>query len=812
MTGSRSTLGLVSSLAIAAMLSASPAQAQEQPAPAEAADEGGIEEIVVTAQKREQSLQDVPISISAISSDTLRDAGATGIGSIAALVPSLALVQNNQPLAQSYRVRGLGTDPNIPTFEPSVALFIDGVYMPRSGLGVEDLVDVERVEVLKGPQSTLHGKNATAGVISVISERPSSKFGATLEGTLSYIDGGRDAWAYRLAGSITGPISEKVRARLTGVWYDADPTFRNLTPGAADANEMKRYAVRGQVEFDLAEDVTLNITAARSEILDSNTTNPDVYLGVPPEPSYVLDNNPALNAMFGVTACPDSDPDNRKICTTDPFRSESSFDMVSATLNAGIGELTLTSITAWSQYDSELLATDIDQVSLPIVTFNDTQEGQSFSQELRLVSPSGGRFEWLVGGYYLWSEFARGDHGDTPMFELQPAAAVIPLSPTLPPQIVIGQPGDKGYLDSRASSDYYAIFGQASYQLSDLFSLTAGLRWQTETKKASLNNSATFTPNPNLPAGHPLAGVNILTALLVPSVTFPGGVPVNGSLPTVKDHPLSWSITGNVTPNDDTLIYATYARGNKSGGHNIGFGSAVPALRGFDSEKVDHFELGGKFDLANRHVRLAAALFHSSYSDYQNAGFVGLQYLVNNADKVRVNGAEVEGTFRLTKGLTMNLGAAWIDAEFDEYTGGACYFGRAPDANPTPGGAFTSCDLSGEQLPLAPKWRMTSSMQYEHPTDAGELYVRTDLNWQSEANVNSASLDPRHLEDAYALVNARLGMRFNNGIDFSIWSTNLFDTTVVQQSGVLSLFGTTSGYQNYLGAPRQIGATVRFGI
>lgn len=271
----------VSGLAMAAALLPAPAMAQQQ-----AVDDGGLEEIVVTAQRREQSLQDVPIAISAVSGETLRDAGAIGIDGLAAIVPSLATVSNNQPLAQSYRIRGLGTDPNIPTFEPSVALFIDGVYLPRTGLGVEDLVDIARIEVLKGPQSTLYGKNATAGVISVVSSRPASEFGGSAEASLSNIEGGRDATAMRFAGSLTGPLSDRVRMRLTGVYYDAGPAFRNLTAGAEQPNEMKRYALRGQLEFDVTEKVTLNLTAARSEVLDNNGTNSDWYRGTAAEPSF----------------------------------------------------------------------------------------------------------------------------------------------------------------------------------------------------------------------------------------------------------------------------------------------------------------------------------------------------------------------------------------------------------------------------------------------------------------------------------------------------------------------------------------------
>lgn len=343
----------VSAMAVIAALAATPAAAQDAPVEADAGSSDGVQEIIVTALRREQSLQDVPLAISAISGQTLQDAGVIGVDGIAALVPSLALVANNQPLAQSYRIRGLGSDPNIPTFEPSVALFIDGVYMPRSGLGVEDLVDIERVEVLKGPQSTLYGKNATAGVISVVSAQPSGSFKGSVEGTVSLIDGGRTPMAYRLAASLSGPITDRLRARVTGVYYHAGASFKNLT-GAEQPNEMKRYAVRGQLEFDVTDTVLLNITAARSEVLPNNSTNSDWFRGLPTELSFALDNNAALNTRFGVTACPDNNPTNRVICTTDPNRSSSETDFLSATLTADLGFATLTSITGWSAVSTSI--------------------------------------------------------------------------------------------------------------------------------------------------------------------------------------------------------------------------------------------------------------------------------------------------------------------------------------------------------------------------------------------------------------------------------------------------------------------------
>ncbi|MFZ5669453.1 MAG: TonB-dependent receptor [Pseudomonadota bacterium] len=831
--------------------------------PAFAQESGlAVEEIVVTAQKREQALQDVPMAVSAVAGETLQDAGVTSVQGLTSLVPSLSATQSNQPVHQSYRIRGIGSDPNTPTFEPDVALFIDGVYMPRTGLGVDDLVDLERVEVLKGPQSTLYGKNATAGVVNIVTAGPSDSFAARLEGSLSSIEGGRDAIAWRLAGSITGPIGERARGRLTGVYYDAGPTYENLTAGVRDANSMRRYAVRGQLEVDLNDLTTLNLTAAHTEMFDTDTTNADLYYGAPGEGgAYDVDHHPVLTGLLGVTPCADNNPTNRVICSSDPTRSTSRTDMVSAALTSDLGFATLTSITAWSQYRSMGVTTDIDQISLPLASVRDVQEGDSVSQEIRLVSPSGGAVEWLAGAYYLKSEFARGDHGRSPFFTLQPGAALLPLPlpastaaalaplsagvaslnplmgalgiPTISTPVtsglVLGQSGDRGYLDSRTESEYFAVFGQATLAFNDRFSATVGLRWQTEDKTASLDNRAVTSPNPyvvnaqaslNALLAHPatpapvkaqlpmligafasLSGVNILNGVLTPSG-------VNGVLPPDSSDNLTWTVTGSYTPNDDTLIYATVARGSKSGGHNIGFGNAPAAARPFRGETVTNYEVGAKLDLFDRRARIALAAFHTEYEDYQNAGFVGLQFLVNNAEAVTVDGFEFDGVFALAEGLTATAGATVLDARFEDYDGGACYFGRAPDSLPV-GGVFTSCSLSGMRMPLTPRVRLTSSLQYERTVSLGEVYARADASWQSDMNTNAASLDPRGVQEGLGLLNARLGLRTDNDLDLSVWANNLTNETTVQLSGVMNLFNTRSEYQTFLGAPRQIGLTVR---
>ena len=756
--------------------------AASTPAIAQSSEEDGatVGDIVVTAQKREQSLQNVPMSVTALDDGMLRDAGAITMEGVSRMVPSLTTVQGDSPISQSYRIRGIGSNPAIPTFEPDVGLFIDGVYLPRSGLGVDDLVDLERIEVLAGPQSTLYGKNVTGGVINVVTKAPSSIFEGHVAVSVSQLKGARNAGAVRTEGSVSGPLNDSVRFRLTGVYYGQGATFVNLVPGAGNANDMKRYAIRGVMEFDLSANIRLSVTGARTEVMGAHTNDPDMlYYGVTP---LALDTQ--LGPVFGVTPCADNDPTNRVICTDKPYESTSYSDILSATLTSSIGANTITSITAWSDYSTRKVQDDIDQMRIPLLAFRDRQSGKTFTQEVRLVSPGGEKIDWLAGGYYLHSTFARGDHGQSPTFILQDAAPFIPLAPGIP----FGQPGDLGFIDSRAQSDYFAVFGQGTYHLNEQFVLTGGLRWQTETKTASINNSSRIDPTAP-------GGINILSVALTP-----GGV--NGGFRHQTDG-FTWSATGEYHPDEDSMIYVTYARGGKSGGFNIGFGSAPRANRPFGDETADSYELGAKWTSPDRRARLNVSAFRTVYSNYQDAGYVSLQFLVNNAAKVTTQGFEASGVFAIAKSLTLNASATYADAKYNNYTSGSCYPGEVPNNADGSG-----CDLSGKSLPLIPDWRTNVSLQYEHPIGPSQLYGRIDWSWSADSLTNT-NLDPRSVQPAFSLLNLRFGLRTESGVDASIWITNLANETYVSNTGISNIFGDDPAYQVNLGAPREIGFTLR---
>jgi outer membrane receptor protein involved in Fe transport len=816
-------LGGASVLAVVAMAASSAIAADAAPAARSPETPATVQEVVVTAQKRQQSLQKVPLSVTALTAATLNQAGVVDIQGVSKMVPSLTTTETNGPQAQSYRIRGIGSDANIPTFEPDVALFIDGVYLPRSGLSVDDLVDLARVEVLEGPQSTLYGKNATAGVINVVTKGPSHSFEGSLEGSYSELDSSLKAPVYRIAGTISGPITDRIRARLSVVDYSQADSYRNLEPGAPNANNMRRVSVRGEVEADLWAGATLRIDASRAEVDAARTGDPDLlYYALPGQPGgpnapAMLDFGP-LGSAFHITPCPDNNPTDRVICTSSPTQVSTYSNILSMTLNSKVGRNALTSITAVTDYQSHTVNGDAAQTILPIATVNDFMKGGTFSQELRLQSPNGDKLEWLVGGYFQKTDFGRGDDGKEPTFILGPAAAFIPLphTPALPPAFVLGKPGDEGFLNSGARSDYYALFAQSTYHFNDLVALTLGMRGQSEKKSASVDNSYSVSPaTPVVPLGpcgfFPL---NLITANLTPTA-LPGCplAPINASF-SHSTSSLTWNATAEYHPSADTMLYATVSRGGKSFGYNIGFGNTLPGQREFKDEYVTSYEVGAKTSMFEGRARLSVSAFHSDYYNFQNAGFIGLQFLVDNAERVSVNGVEANGTFALGHGFSANGAATWLDAKYDKYTGGSCYWypTTAPFpayAPPTLNAAHTGCDLSGRDLPMTPHWRTSAGLQYSHPLRLGSLYSRVDWTWQS-SELMDTNLDPRSLQASYSLVNARLGVKTDNGFDISVWGNNIFNRTYILQDGVSNLFGASDPeFQRYLGRPREVGLTVR---
>lgn len=744
-----------------------------------------LEEVIVTAQKRTESMQDVPVAVSALAGDDLLNTGFRDVGDVAAQVPSLIVTSNASPLNTSFRIRRIGNEGNIPTFEPDTALVIDGAFRSRSGLGLGDMVDVKSVEVLKGPQSTLYGKNAGAGVISITTQGPTNEFEGMLEASA-----GSETFR-SLKASVNIPITDNFATRFSYSGTERDPLVENLT--GPDSDDQSGYAVRGQFRLDITDSLTAKLILGRM-IRDMKPVTGDVqhsaaHLEIVANAGATITNNRSDDRIV--------EQDDR---TNFDMQSD---DAVLSFEYQGDG-YTFSAITGLEDYDVKINMEGVEQIPLDIVTFNDSQAGQSVSQELRWASDNGSDFNWLFGLFYYDNTFTRGAD-DQHEFILNEfieeyggaVAGGVAGVPGLLAAPILGVEGDTGDFDVNQDTMSSGVFTQLGYRLTEQMDVAFGLRYSYEEKTGSV---VQFNETSAAGCVPPLDKNLVCT------------VSPNGNDFEQSD---TWSaVTGNINLsyaiNDDSMIYATYSIGFKAGGYSLQFGGASDEIRPFDQEDITNLEFGWKTELFDRRVRLNGAVFHAEYEEFQNASFIGLVFAVNNAEMVVVDGIEVDSVWLLTENLTANVNLAYIEATYDEYTGGQCYYGREPDD-----AALAQCDLSGNILPFAPKGTGNIALQWEQPLADGDIYSRLDVRYTGAANYSS-DLDPRHAENALTTANFRLGWR-NADFDVATWVNNLNDDVVYVQHVAANVataidvaVGSPEGsYQSYIGAPRTYGLTFR---
>ncbi len=743
-----------------------------------------LEEVVVTAQKRTESLQDVPVAVSAIAGDNLANTGFRDIADISAQVPSLIVTTNISPIQASFRLRRIGNEGNIPTFEPDTALIIDGAFRSRSGLGLGDLVDVKSVEVLKGPQGTLYGKNAGAGVVSVTTEQPGDEFEGMAE--LSY---GSDNYR-QFRGYVNSPLTDSISGRISYSNTRRDPLIDNLVGG--DGDNLDGDALRGQLRYDISDALSARLIIGFLN-RDMKPTLADTYYS--PVQIDILQ-----RAGYTVRT---NDPSDRVVESDDNSDfTQKSKDAVLTVEYQGDG-YTLTSITGAEDYIAKNRFGGAEELPLDLLEFYDVQEGRSFSQELRVASDTGDRLSWLVGAFYYDNRFTRGDR-DRHEFILNEdieeyggaVAAVLLGLPGVVPLPALGVEGDAGDFYVRQDSRSLGLFTQESLRLTEDLEVAVGLRYSYEEKDGSIEQSNQLSPAGCVPP----TNRNLICSVTPDGNNF--------------DDSDSWSaLTGNINLsyfiNEESMVYALYSQGFKAGGYSLQFGGATPESRPFDQEDIYNYELGWKTEFWDRRARVNGSIFHTEYHDFQSASFISLAFAVNNAEKVTVDGIEIDSTWLLSQNLTANLNLAYIDAVYDEYSGGQCYFGRTPD------NALGQCDLSGDNLPYAPKLTGNVALTWEQPLLSGDLYARLDYRYTDEANYSS-ELDPRHEEAGYRVGNFRLGWR-NASYDVAAWVKNLEDETYYAQklpanvsASVDAAVGSSEGsYQTFSGEPRTFGVTAR---
>lgn len=764
------------------------AEASEAAAADSTAGRGVDVEIVVNARRRAERAQDVPIALTAVSGETLDRTGATNLTQIAQLTPTL-VIRNNNARNTFANIRGLGSNAaQNDGLEVGVGFYVDDVFYGRIGASQFDLIDLERVEVLRGPQGTLFGKNTTAGAISITTRAPDFETAFTGEASL-----GEDGYS-QVRGSLTGPIAHGLAAfRVTFSDTHRDGTLFNLFNGR-EINDYDNRNVRGQLLLTPAPNLDIRLIADYSEQTSYSRISSTVGVfthfanGAP-----ISNNHLQRAARAGYTYRYDiTDPFARVVDVNGPVQADMKGYGVSAKVNWDLGGASLTSITAWRGWDW-YPDNDTDDTPLRVMVRSGTDnEQRQFSQELRLASTGDRKLDYVVGLYYFRQVVYGLGH-----YQAGPDYAVW-NNHTFPNRALANYAYD-GFLsysiiEPRTRS--YATYGQVTWNATDALGITAGLRFTYE-DKAGLFDQYTAAGN-DLSVLNPAdrASAQALRDAIYPEIRY---------TTALKDDALTGQITVAYDFAEDVLAYATYSRGNKSGGLSLGnLPSGVSPV--VDPETVDAWEIGLKSQFWDRRITLNTALYWTEVKNYQAAiseqigATTSFVRYISNIPGVRSRGLEVDLTVAPTPWVRFTASAAYNDAVYKDY----------PNAQVAPEHRNLTQiqDLSGVQLANAPKFIYHLSADVAQPvqliTPDDEIYARFDFNHRS-SNDTSSSNSIYTLITGYGLANARIGVRIDERFDLSAWVINLFDKKYFTSLGA-SNQGLISGN---IGDPRSFGTTLR---
>jgi iron complex outermembrane receptor protein len=837
----------VPSRAISLILGITAAFAGAEGWAADASSAPALEEIIVTAQKRSENLQDVPISVVAINAQQVQDAGITNIRNLAILTPGLTVTSEGNEAITTARIRGIGTVGDNPGLESSVGVNIDGVYRPRNGVAFGDLGEIEQIEVLYGPQGELFGKNNDAGVINVTTKRPSNTFEAMAEVT------GGNFNDREVRTSVTGPLSDIMAGRLY-VGYQENSGFLQVVNGVGpseqnNTNDRKSYNTRGQLLITPSDDVDFLLIADYAKRNESCCSAVVEYGGPFQGLVNAFASNPLLGGKTGALG------DSPLIGQPGVVRLPSSYvaydnqiitqnvrDMgISGELNWNLGFGKLTSITAWRD-NTVAGGNDVDYTGIDLLSYPDDGDANStdfkqFSEELRLAGKTG-PLNWL-GGFFFSNEILStrtlADIGN----QFEPYISAVAsesigagFNPLLVSQLTGNAPGatfgGTGYDDSyQQTARSFALFTNETYNITQGLDLTVGLRGTEEKKTATASfngigggpGCAALVNSPGLFAA-PLAGT-AAQAFLVGYGCFSGLNPFingNGFDQSNTENNLSGTAKLSYRFNEEVMTYISGANGYKAGGYNLsrvtapqtapGVGTVLDQLgltpdfdTHFPRETVESFEAGIKTTLFDKTLRLNAALFYQRYSNFQLNTFTGIQFVVTSLDRVVSKGVDVDFAWATPiSGLTF---AGGVTQDLTNITN----FGDAlPDFCGGPGN--TACTArDNNRLSFAPLWSGALSAAYLIPF--GTLGLRTSVEEKYNSSYNTGSdLDPRKIQEGFGLLNARIGF---GALDES-WAIEAWGANLADKYYYAVAFDSPFQYNtiaSYLGAPRTFGLTAR---
>jgi len=761
-------------------------------------------EILVTARRRQETSQEVPLAISVVGGDHIDNTGAFNVGRLTQLAPSLTFYSSN-PRNSAANIRGLGAPFGLTNdgIEQGVGIYVDDVYYSRAASSTFDFLDVQQIEVLRGPQGTLYGKNTTAGAINIATRQPTFDFEGRAEVSIGNL-GFKQAKA-----AISGPLTDNIAARLAVSSTSRRGTIFNVTSGNW-INEQDNLGLRLQVLLRASDDLDISLAG------DFNAQNPEccgtVYVrtGATQRP---------LNRQYAALAA----AQGYSVVSTDPFQRLTDID---ANLNAGnktggaslrikwkLGAGELTAVTAWRFWDWKP-ENDRDFTGLPIVdkSQNPSQQNQ-YTQEIR-YSQSGDRLDFVLGA------FAYHQRIDTQGTEQQgKASSRWNINPSnalsLDPTVLDGLTAlNTQYLTNTS----VALFGQASWKLTDAFTIQPGVRLNYDRKKGFYDRKVFDGQGNPVLLGQTGAVRAAQLAIFTPQSYAPEGARWN----------FSYDLTLSYRLARDVLAYATYAKSfksfgiNQNGVPNDATGAPALAAQTIRPESINHYEAGIKAQFLDRAATFNLSVFRTDIRDYQaqvTNGSLGLVrgYLAN-AEKVRTQGVEVDFSLRPSERFNVYVSGAYTDAKYVRFVDAPCppelSGGGTGSVIGAPGAPGTNspanCDISGQRLPGVSEWSLSYGAEYNVPAkllgSEGQVYLGVDGNYRSNFSSNPTPSAYTWV-DGYSLNNVRIGYRSESGIDVYGWVRNVFDVNYFEALNVPG--GNTGLITGQPGDPRTFGATIK---
>ena len=745
-----------------------------------------LAEVLITARRRTEEVQKVPIPISVVGGPKISDADAFTVNRVKELIPTVQLYSSN-PRNTTLNIRGLGSTFGLTNdgIDPGVGFYVDGVYYARPAATTLDFIDVEQIEVLRGPQGTLFGKNTTAGAFNLTSKIPEFTPGGKVElsyGNLGYV---------QAKASITGPLSKTLAARLSFSGTQRNGTIEHVTTGKY-LNDINNLGFRGQLLFNPSSKLEIILAG------DASFQRPDGYAQIPA--GTIKTQRPEFRQFENIIAdlnysLPSNDAFDRVIDHNTPWRANNDLGGVSVNADYQLGKGTLTSTTAWRYWDWDP-SNDRDFTGLPVQTLSQApSRHDQFSQEIRYAGDFSDRLSGVAGIYYL------GQNLKTAPFHSEEAGPAAwrflqnnqdPLWET--PGLLDGY-GIRTI--SRLKSNSAAVFGQLDWAVSDKISILPGVRFNYDQKDVEFDRTTYGGLDTDDPA---------LLALKA-RVYSPQSFQVNAS-----EQNFSGQLTIAYRASEQLNAYATAATSYKPIGVNLGGlptenGEPMTDLATVKPEYVTHFELGLKAT-PKKGTTLNLSAYHTSIQDFQTLvqtpePGVNRGYL-SNAEEVRVMGVELDGTIKPSSQFSFSGAIAYTRGIYESFT-------NAPVPLEEVGGELTFKDISGGRLPGISKWAGSIGAEFTNPAKFFDLqrtfFIGTDVYFRSEF---SSSPSPSAFLNipGYGLVNARTGFRGTGGLSVFIWSRNLLDQNYYEQ--LLPASGSNGLYAAVLGDPATYGVTLRY--